>query len=177
MHKPTVVVISGLPGAGKSTVSEAIATQGSGIWAHMEGDQLYNMIRSGWVHPCDDEDGFFLGLLWEQMKALSAIFANHRISFVIDYCFSWEQMQDILADISRHPLEVRAAFLECSPDTLVLRDELRSPSSIVGHERINYLAKDETLDDIPQQYRIRSDLATPSAISHAILNESRFIYA
>jgi len=55
--KAKVVIISGPPGAGKSTLAQYLADNSSGKCAHVEGDVLYNMVRSGGIHLCEVPGG------------------------------------------------------------------------------------------------------------------------
>jgi gluconate kinase len=46
-----VVLLTGPPGAGKSTVSEAFTAQAAGTWAYVEQDEIRKQVRTGYADP------------------------------------------------------------------------------------------------------------------------------
>ncbi|MGE7835784.1 zeta toxin family protein [Viridibacillus arvi] len=94
--KRTVFLISGTPGAGKSTLADKICKSIDGLCVHIEGDLLYNLVKKGWVHPCDDLDNFFLNVLWDNIVALVENFTNNNMNVVTDYVFSIEQIFSVI---------------------------------------------------------------------------------
>lgn len=174
MYKPTVILLSGPPGAGKTTLAERIAGNINGVCVHIEGDALYNMVKSGWVHPCDDHDKLFLNILWDNMVSLIENFSKHNIHTVVDYVFSKEQLFSIVDRIGNLKVNIKVVVISSKIDTIIKRDEQRSGVAFVGEERIRQIVEDFNTDIIPERYLLENDDADLDDLVNTILNESRF---
>lgn len=48
-----ILLVTGPPGAGKSTVCEAFAKTSDGIWAFVEQDAIRQLVKAGFMNPSD----------------------------------------------------------------------------------------------------------------------------
>lgn len=170
----TVVLISGPPGAGKSTLADKVCRSMDGLCVHIEGDLLYNLVKNGWVHPCDDHDDFFLNVLWDNIVSLAENFTNNNMNVVVDYVFSKEQMI-CLANRLQNAGEIKIIIIKSDIETLIERDRKRSGAAYVGEERIRKIVEDFNADDFPERFQLENNDADLDNLVKIILNEDRFI--
>lgn len=170
----TVVLISGAPGAGKTTLAERISENMDGVCTHIEGDMLYNMVKKGWVHPCDDSDKFFLNILWDNIVSLIENFTKRNINVVVDYVFSKEQLFSVVDHIKESKINIKIVVVSSSIDTIIERDKQRSGVDYVGEERIRKIVEDFNSDMIPERYILKTDDIDIEALVGTVLKESRF---
>jgi len=87
ISKPSIIVISGLPGVGKSTTSRGLA-QRLDLAAHVEADRLHNLIVSGAEAPnldgVTEEAQRQLDLRLDNACLLATAFVAAGFSAVID---------------------------------------------------------------------------------------------
>lgn len=170
----TVILISGSPGAGKTTLAEKISESMNGICVHIEGDMLYNMVKKGWVHPCDDHDKFFLNILWDNIVALIKNFTKQNINVVVDYVFSKQQIFSIVGRIKSSKINIKVVVVSSSIETIIERDRQRSGVAYVGEERIRQIVEDFNSDIIPERYILENNNTNLDELVNLVLNESRF---
>ena len=139
--KRTVFLISGPPGAGKSTLAEKVCKSMEGLCVHIEGDLLYNLVKKGWVHPCDDHDNFFLDILWDNIAALIENFTKNNMNVVADYVFSKKQIFSIMDRIKSLDIIVRIIVIKSDIKILINRDRQRNGIAYVGEERIRQIVE------------------------------------
>ena len=170
----TVILISGSPGSGKSTLAARISENMNGICVHIEGDMLYNLVKMGWIHPCDDHNKFFLNILWDNIVSLIKNFTKRNINVVVDYVFSKEQMFSIVDCIKDSEIDIKVVVISSKIDTIIKRDKQRSGVAYVGEERIRQIVEDFNSDMIPERYILENDDANLDDLVNIVLNESRF---
>ena len=51
---PKLILLTGPGGAGKTTTANKIATESSGIWAHVPQDDIRYFIKAGFAHPAKE---------------------------------------------------------------------------------------------------------------------------
>lgn len=158
----TVILVSGSPGTGKTTLAARISENMNEVCVHIEGDMLYNMVKKGWVHPCDDYDKFFLNILWDNIVSLIKNFTKYNINVVVDH-------------IKNSEINIKVVIVSSNIDTIIKRDKQRSGVAYVGEERIRQIAEDFNSDIIPERYILENDDANLDELVNTILNESRFI--
>lgn len=123
-----IIVISGLPGVGKSTVAHLVASR-LGRAAHVEADRLHDMIVAGAVHP---EASGPTGQAAQQVRlrlknatALARSFVAAGFSAVIDDIISGRRFDDLMEDLDDTPF----CFVMLLRDLDVMKDEWRSIGS------------------------------------------------
>jgi predicted kinase len=80
-----IVIVSGPPGAGKSTVARALATGAAGDRAvHMHTDDFYVYIRKGFVEPWRPESRAQNVTIMQALAASAAIFARDGYEVAVD---------------------------------------------------------------------------------------------
>jgi cytidylate kinase len=170
----TVILISGSPGAGKTTLAERISENMNGVCVHIEGDMLYNMVKKGWIHPCDDYDKFFLNILWDNMVSLIKNFTIKNINVVVDYVFSKEQLFSVVDRIKNSEINIKVVVVSSNIDIIIKRDKQRSGVAYVGEDRIRQIVEDFNSDIIPERYILENDDANLDNLVNTVLYESRF---
>ncbi|MEK4538554.1 AAA family ATPase [Peribacillus sp. FSL K6-1552] len=172
--KRTVFLISGPPGSGKSTLADKICKSINGLCVHIEGDLLYNLVKKGWVHPCDDHDNFFLNVLWDNIVALVENFTKNNMNVVTDYVFSKEQIFSVIDRIKNLDINIKVIVIKSEINTLINRDRRRSGVAYVGEERIRQIVKDFNLNKFPERLIIDNNDSSLEDLVNIVLNEDRF---
>jgi adenylate kinase family enzyme len=170
----TAFLISGPPGSGKSTLAEMICKSTNGLCAHIEGDQLYNMVKNGWVHPCDDHDNFFLNILWDNIVALVENFTKNNMNVVTDYVFSLEQILSVIDRVKILDINIKVIVIKSEIDTLINRDRQRSGVAYVGEERIRQIVKDFNSYKFPERFLLDNNDSHIEDLVNIVFNEDRF---
>ncbi|MDW7617567.1 AAA family ATPase [Peribacillus simplex] len=172
--KRTVFLISGPPGSGKSTLADKICESINGLCVHIEGDLLYNLVKKGWVHPCDDHDNFFLNVLWDNIVALVENFTKNNMNVVTDYVFSKEQIFSVIDRIKNLDINIKVIVIKSEINTLINRDRRRSGVAYVGEERIRQIVKYFNLNKFPERLIIDNTDSSLEDLVNIVLNEDRF---
>ena len=105
-QEPSVFLVTGIPGAGKTTVSRALAERfDRGV--HIEADVLHRMIVSGgeWPKPPlpSGEAGRQLRLRYRNASLLARSFFEAGVTVVIDDVTMGERLEDYRADLAGVP--------------------------------------------------------------------------
>jgi adenylate kinase family enzyme len=128
-----VFLISGVPGAGKTTIARLLA-QRFPIAAHIEADRIQNLIVSGGLHPQErprEEAMRQLRLRTTNVSLLADSFAGANIVPVVDdTVVARERLRHYLGDLRTHPL--RLVVLAPPLEVALARDAGRGYKQ-VGH--------------------------------------------
>lgn len=128
-----IIIISGPPGAGKSSVSKALASKFPKS-AYISVDKMRHMIIGGNIAPWEDTNGEQYKLIEKNFLSLTRNFLEEGFVVIIDDVIGDEQVkkyQEMFED-------VYGFLLLPSIETLKKRDLERDPSGEM-QERINVL--------------------------------------
>jgi len=126
---PTVYILSGPAGVGKSTTSRALVRTLKDS-AYISGDYVSHMHVNGRQKPWESK--LELSLIWNNILSLTQNFVSNGIDVVVDYVTFPEEaywLRDRLKELS---VNVVYTVLWVDPETLLNRDQLRKPEHQMG---------------------------------------------
>ncbi|MFK7824152.1 MAG: AAA family ATPase [Oligoflexales bacterium] len=95
----TIYIITGPPGAGKSTLADKLATQlEQGL--HLHCDDIYNMVKGGYKAPWDDHDHRLKNLMFDAAINIIQTYSSNGFDTVVDYVFSLDQLRKFVSSVS-----------------------------------------------------------------------------
>lgn len=145
-----VYIISGPPGVGKSSVSNALAYTYHKS-AVIEGDRIYLMIRSGLVAPWED-DGYYMDLFWDNIISLTKNLIDRDITVIIEYVIFEEQIQKIKEFLKARQIKLKYSVLLVEEQALRARDQSREERERTGDlsikSRNEFLSKNINQDHL-----------------------------
>ncbi len=113
---PTVYIISGPAGVGKSTTSKALA-QNLPKSSLISGDVVSWMHKNGREKPWLSEAE--VALIWDNILSITKNFLVRDIDVVIDYVTFPERAKWLAENVRELQCEVRYTVLSCDAETLV----------------------------------------------------------
>jgi chloramphenicol 3-O-phosphotransferase len=127
--EPRILIISGLPGAGKSTTARLLASQMC-RGAHVEADKLQELIVAGGIWPDGSpnptaEAQRQLRLRLHHACLLARSFANHGFSAIIDDIVIGERLEQAIEEIAGTPF----GFVMLLPDFELVRERWKALGS------------------------------------------------
>lgn len=139
--RPALVAVSGIPGAGKSTVSGLLARRFSpGV--HLQSDMLQRMVVSGSVWPHDepaDEAARQLRQRGQATALLADSYVSAGFTVVVDDVLIGRRIDDLMNDLTTRP--IRLVMLVPRLNVVAERDAQRAGKHVFA--RWSYL--DEAL--------------------------------
>ena len=128
-----VWLITGIPGAGKTTLAKALASS----WergAHVEGDKLQEWIMAGAVGPGEEpsaESNRQIRLNIRNQCLLASSFTSAGLNVVLDYVIvSQEMLMEYRRQLPGH--DVLLVVLSPGIDTALQRDARRPEKTVAG---------------------------------------------
>ena len=130
--KSQVFLISGPPGAGKSTLAKSIATLFDKS-IHIECDYLYNMVQGGYKKPWEDGADKLFALMYRTLASQAAIYAQAGFTVTADYVWSPSELYSIAQKIGQDPI-IHPIFLLPEKAVNLKRDQNRE--YVVGSDKV-----------------------------------------
>ena len=122
-----IVIVSGPPGAGKSTVARGLAESASGPLAmHIHTDDHYAYIRKGFVAPWRPESQVQNKVLTDAMATSTAIYAKGGYEVFVDGIIGPWFFEPWLAAARQNAIDLRYVALLPSEDEAVARAVART---------------------------------------------------
>jgi predicted kinase len=122
-----IYVVSGVPGAGKSTVSWALCSRYARALL-VSGDDLRDMVVSGFasaLEPWTDEHSRQFSLSWRTAASIAAKYADAGFAVVIDDVVREDDLRrDFVPELGKRPL--RRVLLKPSLDVAITRNRGRT---------------------------------------------------
>jgi chloramphenicol 3-O-phosphotransferase len=130
---PGVLFINGATGSGKTTIARMIARE-SPKGAHIDGDEIHNLIVGGRLHPPEkpeEEVERQLELRFRNMALLADSFFQSGVFPVLETCISTREYLDYL--ISRIKARPVAMVILAPPVGVMLERDSKRPEKNVAH--------------------------------------------
>jgi cytidylate kinase len=134
-----VIILTGPPGAGKTTVAELLATGASGPAVHLTTDLFYRSIRTGFILPFLPEAQRQNEVVIEAITGTVATFARGGYDVVVDGIIGPWFLPPFRAISARDHLAVTYVVLRPDLDTTLSRARQRASHELKDTEAITGL--------------------------------------
>lgn len=161
-------LITGPAGVGKSTISKALANKIEKS-ALIEGDDLYNIVKNGYISPW--KDGNKLDLMWDNATYLINTFLKEGFDVIFNYIIN-ENKLELLKNCFKQ-YEIKFIVLLVDEETLLKRDKER-PEDCRQNERCLELLNEFKNKNYDKKYIIDTSNITVEEIVNIIVTEDRF---
>jgi predicted kinase len=122
-----IIIVSGPPGAGKSTVARGLAeSDASALAMHMHTDDMYAYVRKGFIPPWRPESQAQNVVLMKAMAASAAICARGGYAVFVDGIVGPWFLDPWLAAARTHALDLRYIVLRPDEAETVARATART---------------------------------------------------
>ncbi|NBC70126.1 AAA family ATPase [Paenibacillus sacheonensis] len=173
--KPMIYLVSGPPGAGKSTTSRAIADRLSRS-AMIDGDDVYHMVIGGIANPW--ESPFHNRLMWQNIAALAGRFVETGHDVVVNYVVFREDIRLFKEALGAMADEIKVKFvlLTAAEAELRRRDAERPPELRMG-ERCGIVLRELLADGPPEGGVLDTTALSLEQAVDEIMGNDRFYLA
>ena len=166
---PTLYIITGPAGVGKSTISKAIA-ENKNKSALIEGDVIYHQVIGGYVPAW--KDGNHLEIFWEICINTIKTYLQYGYDVVFNYIITPENISLIKNSIQNY--NIKFIVLLTDESTLLSRDKQRSIDCQMNERCITLLNNFKNRNYSPNNILDTSNLSIDETLN-LIENENRFI--
>lgn len=146
-RKPTVLLLTGTCGVGKTTTASAWATPRRGV--HLKGDDIRNWMRDKATRRAKD---YQRDVCTEIAVTAAEQFVKLGLDVAMDYVWVPTSLRQVAVRLK--PIaDVRMVWLQCEPAENRVRDAGRAANIIMG-DRVDELRHElEAFDDWPPELR------------------------
>ncbi|TDD54493.1 hypothetical protein E1263_27000 [Kribbella antibiotica] len=135
------VVVSGAPGAGKSTVAQLLATGAERPTVHLATDQFFDAIRTGFIPPYLPESEAQNDVVVDAYVAAAATYARGGYDVILDGVVGPWYLPPFRAAAARDSLTISYVVLRPTLDATITRAQARGPEALRDEEAITGLHK------------------------------------
>lgn len=132
-----IVIVSGPPGAGKSTLARRLALAAEGPLAvHLHTDDFYAYIRKGFVEPWRPESRAQNITVMDALAAAAGIYARRGYEVIVDGIVGPWFFEPWLAEAREHGLDLRYLVLLPSEAETLARGTARTAPGAMTDEGV-----------------------------------------
>lgn len=161
-------LITGPAGVGKSTVSRMLADTLERS-ALIEGDDLYNMVRNGYISPW--KEGNQLDLMWDNALYLINNFLKEGFDVIFNYIINEDKLK-LLKETFRD-YDIKFIVLLVDEETIIKRDKER-PEDCRQNERCLILLNSFKNKNYDKKHVLDTSNLTIEETVNIILEDNRF---
>ena len=166
---PTLYVITGPAGAGKSTVSRKLAASKTKS-ALIEGDDIYGQIVGGYIDPW--KEGNYLTTFWKSCLAQMKIYLEDGFDVVFNYIVSPDQLAMVKSSLGDY--KIVFAVIMVDPEVLLKRDSER-PAEFQMKERCLVLLDEFKAHNYDPAFIVNTTNMTVDEVVKVVDSEDRFV--
>jgi chloramphenicol 3-O-phosphotransferase len=158
----TWTILTGAPGAGKTTVAELLSTDASRRTVHLHTDTFYASIRTGFVPPYLPEAAEQNQVVLAAIADAAAAYARGGYDVILDGILGPWYLGSFLERARGEAITVSYIVLRPSLDVVIARATNREGDALTATEPITGLYKAFTALGELESYAVDSDGQTPS---------------
>lgn len=177
-----IVIVSGPPGAGKSTIARALAEGSTSDRAvHLHTDDFYAYVRKGFVPPWKTEARTQNVVIMNALAAAAAIYAGGGYEVVIDGIVGPWFFDPWLAAAREHGFDLRYICLTPDEETTVARATARTaPGAMTDAEVVRVMWRSFAQYAPAERYILNTNGQSPEetlAVVRTRLAEGAYVLA